>query len=200
VRGIIDKIIESSKSNYSFKAKANLVLVIVGVILIANPIAFTWLKSTGMVASTTNDMDLTNLNYFLGGIGIVAFVTTFFNRPQKQMTVAIGDLARMLFICMMYKVQFHTLLGRIQEEITNKYNAADTSAERHDCVKDTNAELYDITSKTVRLIEDCLERYAKDESKKKYGLSKSSIMEKISKLTDDKKLHSGTNEKKLETQ
>ena len=56
-----------------------------------------------MIPAMTNDMDLTNLNYFLGGIGIVAFVTTFFNKPQKQMAIAIADLAQLFIVCNMYQ-------------------------------------------------------------------------------------------------
>jgi hypothetical protein len=83
--GMMTQAIRPSKSNYRFKASTNSISVIIGTILIASPIAFTWLKSTGVIPAMTNDMDLTNLNYFLAGIGIVAFVTTFFNKPQKQM-------------------------------------------------------------------------------------------------------------------
>jgi hypothetical protein len=185
MKKMTDKIIESSKSNYKFKTRANLILVIVGVILIANPIAFTWLKSFEIIDTPKddmdNDMDLTNLNYFLGGIGIVAFVTTFFNRPQKQMTIAIGDLAQLLFICMMFQVQFHTLLGRVQEEIMNK--SRKESADKYNCVKDTNEELYVITNRTVQLIEDCVKKYAKDKSKSNES-GKSTFKEKASKWMD----------------
>lgn len=155
---IIEKIINSSKSNYAFKTKANTILIIVGVVLIANPIIYTWMRTTGMIEPVGN-MDLTNLNYFLGGVGIVAFVTTFFNKPQKQMTTAIGDLAQLLFICMMFQVQFHTLLGRIEKEASDENNDASK------CIKDTNEELYTITSRTVHLIDDCIKKYTGDESK-----------------------------------
>ena len=184
MKKVINKIIEISKSNYRFKANVNLILVIVGIVLIANPIAFTWLKSTGMLKSM-DTMDLTNLNYFLGGIGIIAFVTTFFNRPQKQMTVAIGDLAQLLFICMMYQVQFHTLLGRIEAEIVN--GTGSKRVERDSCIRDTNEELYVITSRSVKLIEDCMEKYAKDDLLvKESKLDKSTLMQKATGWMDGK--------------
>jgi hypothetical protein len=75
--GMMTQVIRSSKSNYRFKASTNSILVIIGTILIASPIAFIWLKSTGMIPAMTNDMDLTNLNYFLGGMGIVAFFRNY---------------------------------------------------------------------------------------------------------------------------
>jgi|SRR5215208_104538 len=114
--GKMTQVIRSSKSNYRFKASTNSKLVIIGTILIASPIAFTWLKSTGMIPAMTYDMGLTNLNYFLGGIGIVAFVTTFFNKPRKQMAIAIADLAQLFIVCNMYRVQFYAIAGRPSQE------------------------------------------------------------------------------------
>jgi uncharacterized membrane protein YidH (DUF202 family) len=157
---IIEKIISSSKSNYAFKTKANTILIIIGVVLIANPVIYTWMRTTHMI-DPMDDMDLTNLNYFLGGVGIVAFVTTFFNKPQKQMTTAIGDLAQLLFICMMFQVQFHTLLGRIEKDAT------DENSDANKCIQDTNEELYTITSRTVHLIDDCIKKYSGEQSKTK---------------------------------
>lgn len=61
---MMTQVIRSSKSNYRVKASTNSILVIIGTILIASPIAFTWLKSTGMILAMTNDTDLTNLFIF----------------------------------------------------------------------------------------------------------------------------------------
>jgi hypothetical protein len=55
------------------------------------------------------------------------------------------------------------------------------------CVKDTNKELYEIARDTVHLIENCIKKYAKDESKEKRGINKSTIMEKASELIESKK-------------
>ena len=74
---LLTDIIKSSKSNYRFKASTNSILIIIGTLMITSPILFTWIESPGIFTIKT-DMGLTNLNYFLGGIGIIAFVGYFF--------------------------------------------------------------------------------------------------------------------------
>jgi len=153
------QIINSSKTNYRFKANTNAILVIIGTILIASPIAFTWLKSTNMLPALPDDnessvMNLTNLNYFLGGIGIVAFVTTFYNKPQKQMTIAIADLAQVFLVCNMYRLQFHSIAGRLTED-SNKGSCS------HEVIDKTNEDLYKITKNAAQLIDNYIEKHAR---------------------------------------
>ena len=160
---MMKQIIHSSKSNYRFKASTNAILVVVGTILIISPIAFTWLKSTGMIPGMSDDADLTNLNYFLGGIGLVAFVTTFFNKPQRQMTVAIADLAQLFLICHMYRLQYRTTVGKLSEETDNEEGTC-----RIESVVDTSKKVYDITRDAAELIDRYIERHARsDESARK---------------------------------
>jgi hypothetical protein len=63
----MEDVMKSARSNYRFKASTNGILVILGTILIANPILFTWLKGFDIIPSL--DMDLTddgnNNLYFL---------------------------------------------------------------------------------------------------------------------------------------
>jgi hypothetical protein len=100
-------------------------------------------------------MDLTNLNYFLGGIGVVAFVSTFFNKPQKQMTIATADLAQSLLICNMYHIQF--------EVITRKIKSMSLDASE---LKDCLDELESITKNALQLIDRYLEKYARSDDVK----------------------------------
>jgi hypothetical protein len=153
---MMSQIIHSSKSNYRFKASTNGILVVIGTILIASPIAFTWLKSTGMIPGMSDDVDLTNLNYFLGGIGIVAFVTTFFNKPQRQMTVAIADLAQLFLICHMYRLQYHTIAGKLSEESDNEKGTCSKHIVNH-----TSKEVYRITRAAAELIDKYIEKHAR---------------------------------------
>src|ERR687888_1962357 len=44
------QIINSSKTNYRFKANTNAILVVIATVLIVSPIAFTSLKSTNMLS------------------------------------------------------------------------------------------------------------------------------------------------------
>jgi hypothetical protein len=178
MKDMMTQLIHSSKSNYRFKASANSILVIIGTILIASPVVFTWLKSTGQFPSI-NGMDLTNLNYFLGGIGIVAFVTTFYNKPQRQMAIAIGDLAQMLLICNMYSLQFHALAGRLDKESIN-----DKGLSSKQVMDGISKDLYNITKDAAELIDNYIEKYArsdrqgrrgKNSSKKEVNTTKESI-------------------------
>src|SRR5919197_1490965 len=91
----MEQSIDSAKSNYKFKARVNTALVIIGIVLIANPIVFFWLKGIGMIPHSEGSSELTYFNYFLGGSGIVSLVTTFFTNPQRKMTIALGDLVQL---------------------------------------------------------------------------------------------------------
>jgi hypothetical protein len=153
------KSVQSARSNYQFKARANGILVIIGVILIANPIVFIWLRSTGMIPAMTGNSDLTNLNYFLGGIGIVAFVTTFFNRPQENMSIALGDLVQLHLICNMYTLQFHGIVGKLKEQSKNALDAKEICDERD--IDRMNERLYHITNNAIELIDNHIEKYSR---------------------------------------
>lgn len=152
MRNLLAEIIKSSKSNYRFNSSTNSILIIIGAILITSPIAFSWLGSTGMI---TINMDLTNLNYFLGGTGVVAFVSTFFNKPQKQMTIATADLAQSLLICNMYHIQFEVITRKIRSMSLDNLG-----------LKDGLEELENITKNALQLIDRYLERYARSDDVK----------------------------------
>jgi hypothetical protein len=184
MRDTMTQIIRSSKSNYRFKASTNGILVIIGTILIASPVAFAWLKSANMIPAMSEDdlMDLTNLNYFLGGIGIVAFVTTFFNKPQKQMTIAIADLAQLFLICNMYRLQFHTILGRLSEE-SNKEGIW-----RTEVVDSASKDLYHITKDAAQLLDNYIEKHArKDGDGNGYGNGKKEVKAKEGAFNNNRK-------------
>jgi hypothetical protein len=177
--GMMTQVIRSSKSNYRFKASTNSILVIIRTILIASPIAFTWLKSSGMLPAMTNDMDLTNLNYFLGGIGIVAFVTTFFNKPQKQMAIAIADLAQLFIVCNMYRVQFYAIAGRLSQE----YAKMPPDERTMDHIR---KDLYRVTKDTAELIDHYIEKYARFDGKSNPSLSLADV-DRFQSLGKDRK-------------
>ena len=77
--------INSAKSNYKFKSRINGLLVLIGSILIANPIVFFWFESTGMAPpSISNHTGISNLTYLLGGMGIVTLVGPFLTIPKQE--------------------------------------------------------------------------------------------------------------------
>ena len=61
----MEQSINSAKSNYKFKARVNTALIIIGIVLIANPIVFFWLKGIGMIPHSEGSSELTYFNYFL---------------------------------------------------------------------------------------------------------------------------------------
>lgn len=58
-------------------------------------------------------------------------------------------------------MQFHGVVGRTAAEISSTHQ--DGFEERNNCIRKCSEELYDITSKSVRLIDDCVKKYAKDD-------------------------------------
>jgi hypothetical protein len=155
----MEQSINSSKSNYKFKARVNIALVIIGIVLIANPIVFFWLKGIGMIPQSEGKSELTYFNYFLGGSGIVSLVTTFFTNPQRKMTMALGDLVKLHLICNMYMLQFHVIVGKLKQrmEETERVSDCGYTFEPED-LEQINKDTYDLTHKAVQLVDNCLEK------------------------------------------
>jgi hypothetical protein len=157
--------INSAKSNYKFKSRINGLLVLIGSILIANPIVFFWLESTGMVPpSISNHAGISNLNYLLGGMGIVALVSTFFNNPQARMTIALADLVQFHLICNMYTLEFHGIVGRLKEKVQNTLEGKQDGCNENDLTNAKN-DVYDLTLKAMRLVDGYIEKDARNNVK-----------------------------------
>jgi hypothetical protein len=146
----IEDVMRSVRSNYRFKASTNGILIILGTILIASPITFTWLSIFIKIPP-----EKTNMSYFLGGIGIVAFVTTFFKKPQRDMTEAIGDLAQLFMICIMYKLQYRGIAAKLMSKSKEDPCTSDD-------IKDANLQLYTITEKAGELVDKYVEKHARE--------------------------------------
>ena len=146
----IEDVMRSVRSNYQFKASTNGILIILGTILIASPIMFTWLSIFIYI-----EKDKTNMSYFLGGIGIVTFVTTFFKKPQRDMTEAIGDLAQLFMICIMYKLQYRGIAAKLMSK--SKEDPC-----TFEDIKDANVQLYAITEKASELVDEYVEKHARE--------------------------------------
>jgi hypothetical protein len=159
MKGMMKQSINSAKSNYKFKARVNTTLVIIGIVLIANPIVFFWLKGINMVPHDTHTSELTYFNYFLGGSGIVSLVTTFFTNLQRKMTVALGDLVQLHLICNMYMLQFHVIVGKLKQRMEKMEKVLDGeyASELID-LEQINKDTYDLTLKAVKLVDNYLEK------------------------------------------
>jgi hypothetical protein len=159
MKNTMEQSIDSAKSNYKFKARVNTALVIIGIVLIANPIVFFWLKSIDMLPHIAGSNELTYFNYFLGGSGIISLVTTFFTNPQRKMTVALGDLVQLHLICNMYMLQFHAIVGKLKQRMEEMEKVSDDeyTSESID-LEQINKNTYDLTLKAVQLVENYLEK------------------------------------------
>ena len=141
--------VNSAKSNYNFKSKINGLLVLIGSILIANPIVFFWLETTGMDSlNSNNQVTISNLNYLLGGMGIVSLVSTFFNNPQAKMTIALADLVQFHLICNMYTLEFHGIIGRLKEKVQNTLEGKSGGYDEKD-ISNAKNEVYDLTLRAM---------------------------------------------------
>jgi len=157
--------VNSAKSNYEFKSRINGLLVLIGSILIANPIVFFWLESTGMISpSVINHTGISNLNYLLGGMGIVTLVSTFFNNPQARMTIALADLVQFHLICNMYTLEFHRIVGRLKEKVQNTLEGKQDGCDEND-LKNARSEVYDLTLKAMQLVDTYIEKDARNNVK-----------------------------------
>jgi len=123
--------VKIARSYYETNKKINIIVVTVGIILLANSIAFAWKYGT-------NPWSL-----FSGGLGIASFVAVFFTKPQQNITTALGNLAQIQMITKSYCLEFDMLLDyHIRNESTN---IEDLSR--------INNILYGITSKGVKLVQ-----------------------------------------------
>jgi hypothetical protein len=157
--------VNSAKSNYKFKSRINGLLVLIGSILIANPIVFFWLENTGMVSpNISNQAGIPNLNYLLGGMGIVALVSTFFNNPQAKMTIALADLVQFHLICNMYTLEFHGIVGRLKEKVQNTLEGRQGGCDEND-IRNAKNEVYDLTLRAMQLVDTYIEKDARSNIK-----------------------------------
>jgi hypothetical protein len=89
---------KSARAYYETNRKINLLIVGIGVVLLANSIAYAWYDGT-------NPWSL-----FSGGLGITSFATLFFTKPQQNITKALGNLTQIQMIYRSYCLQFDTIL------------------------------------------------------------------------------------------
>lgn len=138
--------VKTARSYYETNRKINIIIVSIGIILLANSIVYTWVKGTPDYWSV-----------FSGGLGIAAFVTIFFTKPQENITKALGNLAQVQMICKSYCLQFDILLDYyLNNEI-------------HDIGELTkmNLAIQKSTHKAVKLIQSDIEKYVQEERKEK---------------------------------
>jgi hypothetical protein len=154
---------KSAKTYYETNRIINLIIVSIGVILIANSIAYAWRDGTN------------SWSLFSGGLGIASFTTLFFTKPQQNITKALGNLTQIQMIYRSYCLQLDAILdAHIRSVDTNNI----------DDVSKLNTTLQYTTENAVSLIQEKVEA---DEIKKmdavleqtSSGFHKTSTTEKL---------------------
>ena len=103
-----EDILNDSKKAFKMKTIINIMLVIIGAILIANAITYTWIKGTS-----------DGWSLFSGGIGMGVLISMFFYKSQDAISKAVANLS---VVDMVFKSHY-----RAFESITDYDYKADNS-------------------------------------------------------------------------
>lgn len=133
------RIMKIAETAFQTNRKINIIIVIIGIVLLANSIGYTWYKQTADAWSL-----------FSGGIGIVAFMTLFFKNPQESITKSLGNLAQIQMIFKSHATEFETI--RDYDDAKNK--AGNRSLDE---IIAMDKELERITEKYGNLVQKYLE-------------------------------------------
>lgn len=95
---LVFRVMKIAETTFQTNKKINLIIVIIGIVLLANSIGYTWHKQTADAWSL-----------FSGGIGMVAFMTLFFKNPQEAITKSLGNLVEIQMIYKSQAAEFETI-------------------------------------------------------------------------------------------
>ena len=138
--------VKIARSYYETNRKINIVIIAVGISLLANAVGYAWYTSySGGVA--TAGAGANSWSIFSGGLGMTAFATLFFLKPQGNITKALGNLTQIQMICKSYCLQFDTILEyHVKNELKNIHE-----------LNDMIITLQNSTSAAVKLIQSEIE-------------------------------------------
>ena len=135
---------EIAKKAYRINRNINLVIVGIGMTLLANSIAFTWINN-GLNEFTT----------ITGGLSLVSFITLFFMRPQNNLTSSLGNLAQIQMIYKSHSFEF--------ESLANYYcSQSDEISKDLEKIKEVNRELEKFTNQYIELVQKFIEESDKE--------------------------------------
>ena len=129
-------ILHEAKQGFKINTAINVILVVIGIVLISNSIAYTWIRGSA-----------DSWSIFSGGIGIGALVSLFFYKSQDAVTKAVANLSA---VDMVFKSHY-----RAYESITDYDYKADNSIQIREIedLADMLRLLEDTTKKHVHLID-----------------------------------------------
>lgn len=137
---MFDRTIRIAELSYQSNRIINLIVVMIGIVLIANSIAYTWYKQSADAWSL-----------FSGGIGIVSFITLFFVKPQNGITKALGNLAQIQMIYKAHALEFEAISDYDWEKFS------EPESRQINEISQMNRELERATSNAVRLVQSHVE-------------------------------------------
>ena len=92
---MFDRTIAIAENSYKTNRMINIIVVIIGIVLIANSIVYTWYKQSPDAWSL-----------FSGGLGLVSFVTIFLTKPQLRITKALANLVQIQMIYKSHSLEY----------------------------------------------------------------------------------------------
>lgn len=145
---VFDRTIRIAELSYETNRRINLIVVGIGIVLIANSIAYTWYKQSADAWSI-----------FSGGLGLVSFVALFFTKPQSYITKALGNLAQIQMVYKTHSLEFEAVSDYSWEKF--RENGSRDMAE----LAQMNREIERATAAAVKLVQSYVED--KEEKEKK---------------------------------
>ena len=137
---MFDRTIAIAENSYRTNRIINIIVVIIGIVLIANSIVYTWIKQTPDAWSL-----------FSGGLGLVSFVTIFLTKPQLRITKALANLVQVQMIYKSHSLEYEAISDYHWEKFKNG---------NRDIAELTqmNKELDRATENAARLVESFVEK------------------------------------------
>ncbi len=161
--------IKTAKSYYETNRKINIIIVIVGLVFLANSILYAWFNNE---KGTDNDW----LSVVSGGLSIASFATLFFTKPQENITKAFGNLAQIQMIYKAHCLQFDAILD---------YHLRQENADI-DLIKDMNTAIESATHNAVVLVQEHVENEEATRTNEKVE----EILTDVKKAATTEKIHS----------
>ncbi len=143
---LFDRSMSIAEQSYRTNRNINLVIVGVGIVLLANSIAYTWYKQSADAWSI-----------FSGAIGIASFVALFFLGPQKQVTKGLGNLAQIQMVYKSHSLEFESISDYDWERF--KRGGRDINE-----IAQMNRELEKATANAVKMIQKYIEEDQNEEN------------------------------------
>ncbi len=131
--------IDRAKKAFKVNVQINIVIVVVGIGLIVNSMAYSWVKGQDALSVVS------------AALGVADFVLIFWVNPQKNIHKTLGNLLQVQVAYRTYLSQLETVLDYERQRYRSKEMT-------YDDVEKINKNLESISSKAISTIEDYVEK------------------------------------------